>query len=146
MDDCVFCGPALAAAFLENEEAFALWDAMPVTWMHALVMPKRHAPDYFGLSRTDLLACDDLIRKVRDRVLAEDPAVSGFNIGVNAGRAAGQSVFHCHFHVIPRRAGDSPDPGGGVRRVLGNCGAGLRGAGLRGAGLRGAGPPEARAR
>lgn len=119
MDDCVFCGPARAGAFLENEGAFALWDALPVTRFHALVIPKRHAADYFDLSRDELLACDELIRRVRDRILELDPGVAGFNIGVNAGRAAGQTVFHCHFHVIPRRVGDTENPRGGVRRVLG---------------------------
>ncbi len=119
MDGCVFCGPARAGAFLENEGALALWDALPVTRFHALVIPKRHAVDYFDLSREDLLACDDLIRKIREKVLELDPSVEGFNIGVNAGRAAGQTVFHCHFHVIPRRVGDTEHPRGGVRRVLG---------------------------
>lgn len=119
MDGCVFCGPARTGAFLENEGALALWDALPVTRYHALVIPKRHAVDYFDLSREDLLACDDLIRKVREKILELDPAVAGFNIGANAGRAAGQTVFHCHFHVIPRRTGDTENPRGGVRRVLG---------------------------
>ncbi|NLJ45208.1 MAG: HIT family protein [Treponema sp.] len=123
MDSCVFCGPARARAFLENEGALALWDALPVTRHHALVIPKRHAVDYFDLTREDLLACDDLIRKVREKVLELDPAVAGFNIGVNAGPAAGQTVFHCHFHIIPRRVGDTENPRGGVRRVLGRCSA-----------------------
>lgn len=120
MDDCVFCCPTRTEAFLRNDGAFALWDALPVTLHHALVIPKRHAVDYFDLSREDLLACDDLIRKVRDRILALDPTVSGFNIGVNVGRAAGQTVFHCHFHIIPRRTGDVENPRGGVRSVLGH--------------------------
>ena len=121
MGDCVFCGPARAGIFLENDGAFAIWDALPVTPHHALVIPKRHAVDYFELTPEELLACDDLIRKVRARVLELDPDVAGFNIGANAGRAAGQTVFHCHFHVIPRRTGDTADPRGGVRRVLGRC-------------------------
>jgi diadenosine tetraphosphate (Ap4A) HIT family hydrolase len=115
---CPFCAPDAARVFLENEAAYALWDAWPVTDGHALVIPRRHAPGYFDLTPDELLACDALLREARDLLLAGDPTIEGFNIGVNVGEVAGQTVVHCHFHLIPRRRGDVADPRGGVRHLM----------------------------
>jgi diadenosine tetraphosphate (Ap4A) HIT family hydrolase len=93
-------------------------DGFPVTAGHTLVIPRRHVADYFDLSAEEVVACHELTREVRQQVLAGEPEVKAFNVGVNAGVAAGQTVFHCHFHVIPRREGDVADPRGGVRHVL----------------------------
>ena len=103
--------------------AYALWDGFPVTELHTLVIPSRHARDYFSLSQDELLACDALLRKVRDLLVERDPLIVGFNIGANVGAVAGQTVFHCHFHLIPRRAGDMENPRGGVRHVIPTRGA-----------------------
>jgi diadenosine tetraphosphate (Ap4A) HIT family hydrolase len=101
-----------------NELAYALRDGFPVTPFHALVIPRRHVLDYFSLTAEELLACDALIRSVRERVQAQDTSVEGFNIGMNVGETAGQTISHCHFHVIPRRSDDVANPRGGIRNVI----------------------------
>lgn len=103
---------------LENDLSFAVYDKYPVTKQHLLVIPKRHVPDYFGLSPEELLACDAVLRQLRSQIEDEDSTVEGFNIGMNVGEVAGQTVFHCHIHLIPRRRGDIPDPRGGVRNLI----------------------------
>jgi diadenosine tetraphosphate (Ap4A) HIT family hydrolase len=115
---CIFCEPEPERVFLENELAYALWDSFPVAPLHALIMPRRHAPDYFGLTPEEVLACDELLRRAHDLVSERDCSVVGFNIGMNVGAAAGQTIFHCHIHLIPRRAGDVENPRGGVRWVI----------------------------
>lgn len=118
IDDCPFCAPPAATVFLRNELAYALWDGFPVTHLHALVIPHRHVIDYFALTRDELLACDELLRQVREYIKAQDSSVEGFNLGVNAGHVAGQTIFHSHIHLIPRRPGDVPNPRGGIRHVI----------------------------
>ncbi|SPC18469.1 putative histidine triad domain protein [Cupriavidus taiwanensis] len=103
---------------LQNDLAYAILDGFPVTPGHALVIPRRHVEDYFGLTPTELAACDELLRKLRELTLSGDTAVEGFNIGVNAGEVAGQTIFHCHIHLIPRRQGDVANPRGGVRHLI----------------------------
>ena len=109
--------------FLRNAVAYALWDAFPVTRMHSLIIPSRHAQDYFSLTAEELLACDNLLRKASEMLRSDDSSIEGFNIGVNNGGVAGQTVFHCHFHLIPRRTGDVDDPRGGVRHLIPGKGA-----------------------
>ncbi|MBM3758533.1 MAG: HIT family protein [Acidobacteria bacterium] len=123
MDRCVFCVPQAERVFVENDLAFALWDAFPVTERHALILPRRHIQDYFALTSEELLACDDLLRQARELVLASDPSVEGFNVGANVGEVAGQTIFHCHIHLIPRRSGDVENPRGGVRHLIPGKGA-----------------------
>jgi len=115
---CVFCRPEPGLVFLQNDLAYALWDSYPVSALHALVIPRRHAPDYFDLTAEELLACDALLREARSLVMERDGMIEGFNIGVNAGAVAGQTIFHCHIHLIPRRPGDMKNPRGGVRWVI----------------------------
>jgi len=123
LDRCVFCVPQAERVFVENDLAFALWDAFPVTERHALILPRRHVQDYFALTSEELLACDDLLRQARELVLASDPSVEGFNVGANVGEVAGQTIFHCHIHLIPRRSGDVENPRGGVRHLIPGKGA-----------------------
>jgi diadenosine tetraphosphate (Ap4A) HIT family hydrolase len=115
---CLFCHPPRERLVAENALAYAMADGFPVTPGHTLVIPRRHVADYFDLSPEEVVACHELTQEVRRQVLAGQPEVKAFNVGVNAGVAAGQTVFHCHFHVIPRREGDVADPRGGVRHVL----------------------------
>ncbi len=115
---CLFCQLHPDAILLQNDLAFAIRDGFPVTPLHTLVIPKRHAADYFSLTREELMACDELLRRLREMILRDDPSVAGFNIGINAGAAAGQTIFHCHLHLIPRRPGDVPNPRGGVRHII----------------------------
>jgi diadenosine tetraphosphate (Ap4A) HIT family hydrolase len=118
MSDCIFCELPEKRVFLRNSLALAIWDAFPVCPQHALVIPRRHARDFFDLSAEELLACNGLLRSARELLVEQDPKIEGFNIGLNVGAVAGQTVFHCHFHLIPRRAGDVPDPRGGVRHLI----------------------------
>lgn len=101
----------------ENSLAVAFADAYPLTDGHTLVVPRRHETDFFALSSAERVAVLDLIAEVKHHIDREHEP-DGYNIGLNVGEAAGQTVAHTHFHVIPRRLGDVDDPRGGVRWVL----------------------------
>ncbi|MCX5831618.1 MAG: HIT family protein [Deltaproteobacteria bacterium] len=118
ISDVVFCEESKGGAILENEYAVAVLDGFPVSDGHTLVIPKRHFADYFDITEKEQQAINNLIRVRRKWLLEEDKTVLGFNVGVNAGAAAGQTVWHCHIHLIPRRHGDTPNPRSGVRRVI----------------------------
>ena len=85
---------------------------------HRLVIPKRHAAEYFDLGQPELNAVNQLLTKHKVLIESEDPTVSGFNIGINCGEDAGQTIFHCHIHLIPRRKGDVKEPRGGIRHLI----------------------------
>ena len=116
--DCPFCAMPSARIIAENNLAYAVRDGFPVTPLHTLFIPKRHVADYFGLSRPEVNACLRLIDEVKLDIERSDMQVAGFNVGINSGRAAGQTIFHCHIHLIPRRHGDVSEPRGGVRHVI----------------------------
>ena len=115
---CLFCTIPAERIVASNDMAYAIRDGFPVTPLHTLVIPKRHVEDFFGLSEAELQACHDLLIQLRSSILAEDAEVEGFNIGMNAGHVAGQTIFHCHIHLIPRRRGDVENPRGGVRHII----------------------------
>ena len=116
--ECLFCSITQERIVLENDLAYAVRDGFPVTEMHSIIIPKRHIQDYFDLTTDELLACDHLIRSLKQEISNLDNSVNGFNIGMNAGESAGQTIFHCHIHLIPRREGDVENPQGGVRGVI----------------------------
>ena len=118
MSSCLFCSIDPSRIIATNDLAYAISDGFPVTKGHTLIIPKRHVEDYFGLSQDELLACDALLKQLKAEIESEDPTVQGFNIGMNAGEAAGQTIFHCHIHLIPRRIGDVEKPRGGVRHLM----------------------------
>ena len=89
---------------------------------HTLIIPKRHTFDYFGLKQAELNAINLLIHQQKALMDNADKTIGGYNIGMNCGEAAGQSVWHCHIHLIPRRKGDVEKPKGGVRHVIPNKG------------------------
>jgi ATP adenylyltransferase len=120
---CLFCEIPRERIILENELAYAIRDGFPVTPLHTLVIPKRHVENYFGLTDLELIACNQLVHLARDQILLQDQTVEGFNIGMNSGVVAGQTIFHCHIHLIPRRPGDVADPRGGVRHLIPGKGA-----------------------
>jgi diadenosine tetraphosphate (Ap4A) HIT family hydrolase len=101
-----------------NELAFAIRDGFPVTPGHALVVPRRLVATWFDATAEERKAIFELVDEVRGQLDAATPAPDGYNIGVNCGEAAGQTVMHLHVHVIPRYQGDVPDPTGGVRHVI----------------------------
>ena len=117
VEGCAFCHLGHERVVVHNTLAVGFADGYAVVPGHHLVIPRRHVLDYWGLSRDELLACHELLHELR-LALLQDSTVTGFNIGVNAGTSAGQTVFHCHFHLIPRRDGDVQDPRGGVRGVI----------------------------
>ena len=117
---CLFCNVKKSGCAYENERAYASYDTYPVTKHHCLIIPKRHIKDYFDLNKDELLACHELIKTVKKKILHEDKSVKGFNLGTNIGKISGQSILHCHFHLIPRREGDVENPQGGVRSVIPN--------------------------
>ncbi len=118
-DDCIFCHLEPDREILEeNELAYSIADGFPVTEHHTLIIIKRHVGSFFDLSRPERNACLFLLDSAKKRVCGDDPSVVDFNIGINDGPNAGQTIAHCHIHLIPRREGDHPDPRGGVRQVI----------------------------
>ena len=117
---CLFCNIEKSGCAYENELAYASYDSYPVTKHHCLIIPKRHIKDYFDLSNEELVACNDLVQIVKKEIIKKDPSVKGFNLGTNIGKVSGQSILHCHLHLIPRRKGDVDNPQGGVRSVIPN--------------------------
>jgi len=115
---CLFCNIKERGLADENRLAYASYDTYPVSELHCLIIPKRHVKDYFELTDDEVISCNDLIKKIKEKILLKDPSVKGFNIGSNAGKIAGQSILHCHIHLIPRRKGDVENPQGGVRSVI----------------------------
>jgi len=93
-------------------------DGFPVTEGHTLFIPKRHAADYFELTQAEINAINQLMIRQKEALQRSDKTIEGFNIGMNCGETAGQTVFHCHVHLIPRRQGDVENPRGGVRHII----------------------------
>lgn len=114
--ECLFCNHS--EVIIENELAKAFFDKYPVTEGHALIVPKRHVKGYFDLFQPELNAMNRLLNQIRARLLEQDDSITGFNVGTNDGIDAGQTILHCHIHLIPRRTGDTEDPRGGVRGVI----------------------------
>ena len=117
---CLFCNSEESGFIFENKLSFVSFDTYPVSKYHCLIIPKRHIDNFFSLTNDELLACNDLIKIAKDDILSKDPSVKGFNLGTNIGKASGQSILHCHFHLIPRRLDDVKNPQGGVRSVIPN--------------------------
>ncbi len=120
MTDCPFCHPERERIAFEDRLTRAIWDGFPVSPGHLLLVPRRHVPTWFDAADEERAALLANIDRARDLLSerADHPRPDGFNIGINVGRAAGQTVFHLHVHVIPRYEGDVPDPRGGVRHVI----------------------------
>lgn len=119
-EECLFCRikSDKDKILLQNELCFAIADANPVTPGHTLVIPYRHEADYFALSVAEQQAIHEVLQVRRRQLLESDPTIVGLNVGINVGEAAGQTVFHVHVHLIPRRRGDVEEPRGGVRGVI----------------------------
>jgi diadenosine tetraphosphate (Ap4A) HIT family hydrolase len=114
---CPFCEAGVEHLVLASDHAIALPDAFPISDGHTLVVPRRHVESVFDLRPEEQADLWLLVARVRRKLIADhDP--DGFNVGVNDGAAAGQTVSHAHVHVIPRSEGDVRDPRGGVRWVL----------------------------
>jgi len=114
---CPFCNPDNPGVVMANDHAIALYDGYPVTPGHALIIPRRHFASLFEATGEEQAALLELLAEMRQLLLG-DYRPDGFNIGINDGIAAGQTVMHMHIHLIPRYAGDTTDPRGGVRWIM----------------------------
>ena len=114
---CPFCNPFADEIVAKNELCYARWDRYPVAKGHLLVMPYRHTPDLFSMTAEEKQAMVVLIDECKE-VIEENFSPDGYNIGLNIGEAAGQTIMHCHCHMIPRYVGDAKRPKGGVRGVI----------------------------
>ena len=113
--DCPFCGVKNTVS--RNEHAYLIYDANPVTRGHLLAVTVRHVPDFFATTQEERQAILKLVDGAK-MLLDEAYAPAGYNVGVNVGEAAGQTIAHVHVHIIPRYRGDTPNPRGGVRGVV----------------------------
>jgi len=120
-NDCSFCSLPRERIVDENASALALADAFPVSPGHTLVIPRRHTISFFDLTEEELSAVYELLLRAKRR-LADRFKPDGYNICVNEGENAGQTVRHLHIHLIPRFAGDVAEPQGGVRNVIPGAG------------------------
>jgi diadenosine tetraphosphate (Ap4A) HIT family hydrolase len=118
MTNCFFCD------FPQEEEKrdygafFAVADANPVTLGHVMIISKAHAETWFDLDEKQHTELDRVIVAEKEYLLKRDSTITGFNLGMNCGKSAGQTCMHFHCHLIPRRKGDMEDPRGGVRGVI----------------------------
>ncbi len=118
--NCPFCNPDSDRELIaESKTAFAIYDKYPVNNGHALIIPKKHCSDYFDLTLKEQTACIFVLNKVKE-IVSKRFNPDGFNVGINVGKKAGQTVNHVHIHLIPRYQGDVEDPLGGVRCVIPN--------------------------
>lgn len=113
--NCPFCDTN--KSILNNDLAYVRYDKYPVKPGHLLILPYRHVSDYFDLTDDEKAAIHNLLESAKT-LLTDKHSPDGFNIGVNVGEAAGQTVWHVHMHLIPRHEGDMEDPRGGVRGVI----------------------------
>lgn len=114
---CLFCNLPKERVLLENSVGVVIRDAFPVSPGHTLIIPHKHYPDFFAVpenERHQLLTLLDQAKSELDQAMAPQ----GYNIGVNCGLVAGQTVHHLHIHLIPRYQGDQEDPRGGVRKIF----------------------------
>jgi diadenosine tetraphosphate (Ap4A) HIT family hydrolase len=118
LSNCPFCSLPSEQIIMQNTTAYMIFDRYPVTTGHALAIPRRHVASYFDLDDEEILACNSLLRQLQATLLENDPSIEGFNLGVNIGAMAGQTIEHCHIHLIPRRAGDVKNPRGGIRHII----------------------------
>ena len=116
MTDCIFCREPETEVIAENGVARAFFDKYPVNAGHVLIVPKRHVETLFGADDSELKAVYELLFEVKE-ILDYRFNPDGYNVGVNVGAAAGQTIFHLHCHVIPRYKGDVEDPTGGIRKI-----------------------------
>ena len=117
--DCPFCYENIKSEIIERlNSVCAIKDKYPVTIGHILIIPIKHSEDFFLLTASERRDAEKLLLSMKQRISERDSSITGFNIGTNCGKSAGQTVFHAHIHLIPRREGDTPNPMGGVRGVI----------------------------
>ena len=115
---CLFCEIPSHRIIDSNLLGYVIRDMYPVTTLHTLIIARRHVASYFDLSESEISAITELLKRNRSLIMEEDASVEAFNIGVNDGEVSGQTIQHCHIHLIPRRKGDVRKPRGGVRHTI----------------------------
>ena len=120
MNNCVFCNLPSERIINEYKYFYVIRDLYPVTYLHSLVIPKRHIVSYFECNQDEYNEIPIVLSTQKTELTLTDESITGFNIGMNIGEDAGQTVFHFHIHIIPRRKGDIENPRGGVRGVIPN--------------------------
>ena len=118
MNNCIFCNIEEDLIVHEYKHFYVIRDAFPVTPLHSLVITKRHVVSYFQCLKKELNEIPVILDTQKTELKILDDTITGFNIGMNIGEDAGQTIFHCHIHIIPRRQGDTPNPRGGIRGVI----------------------------
>ncbi|MBN2332043.1 MAG: HIT domain-containing protein [Deltaproteobacteria bacterium] len=115
---CIFCQPETFSNRRKSRHFYLIADRFPVTTGHHLIIPFRHIPDPLELTAEEMTEAWELIKETAATLQQNDPSITGFNIGMNCGQSAGQTIFHTHIHLIPRRQDDVANPRGGVRGVI----------------------------
>jgi len=115
---CIFCELPSERVIKQTELSLVISDGFPVTPGHMLILPRRHAETWFDLTAQEQQDANELLMILQEQHQQQDTSITGFNVGINCGISAGQTVMHCHIHLIPRRVGDCADPRGGVRGVI----------------------------
>tara|TARA_B100000674_G_C37326474_1_gene683324 strand:- start:205 stop:585 length:381 start_codon:yes stop_codon:yes gene_type:complete len=117
-NNCIFCSKEKLNIIYEDDIFFVIRDSFPVTKDHTLIILNNHDKSYFDLRNKDILQLNNILKFQKESLMQNDNTITGFNIGINQGESAGQTVMHLHIHLIPRRKGDIEDPRGGVRGVI----------------------------
>ena len=117
-NNCIFCSKEKLNIIYEDDIFFVIRDSFPVTKDHTLIILNNHDKSYFDLRNKDILQLNNILKFQKESLMQNDNTITGFNIGINQGESAGQTVMHLHIHLIPRRKGDIEDPKGGVRGVI----------------------------
>jgi diadenosine tetraphosphate (Ap4A) HIT family hydrolase len=120
LSKCVFCEVDKNLLVNSSDLFYVIRDTYPVTYLHTLIISKRHVETYFALNDEELSELPSVIKAERQSLIEIDKSIKAFNIGMNSGAEAGQTIFHFHVHLIPRRTGDIENPRGGVRGVIPN--------------------------
>ena len=118
LSNCIFCNLPPQRIIDEYKHFYVIRDAFPVTPLHSLIITKRHVVSYFQCSKAELEEIPIILDTQKTELKYLDNQITGYNIGMNIGEDAGQSIFHCHIHIIPRREDDTPYPRGGIRGVI----------------------------
>ena len=118
MNNCIFCNIEEDLIVHDYNHFYVIRDAFPVTPLHSLIITKRHVVSYFQCSKAELEEIPVILDTQKTELKYLDNEITGYNIGMNIGEDAGQSIFHCHIHIIPRREDDTPYPRGGIRGVI----------------------------
>ena len=120
MNNCIFCNIPENRIVNKYKHFYIIRDLYPVTNLHSLVIPKRHVVSYFECNQNEYDEIPIILNTQKTELKLTDDSITGFNIGMNIGEDAGQTVFHFHIHIIPRRKGDVKNPKGGIRGVIPN--------------------------